>query len=228
MKKLAILAIVALAALGLTAYAIAAPAPPRRGGGALGPPDTLEAANPAGIEIDLPATAMAPEQNPLWNGDAPGLSSDGPGGDHAQGPPVKITTDNRAGHTVDLPEQSMALDKNPLWNGDAPGLSSDGPDGDHAQGPPEKTPTVNPADHKIELPGHAEAVVSEKNPHWGGGAPGAENRQGLVGDHGQGPREKQEVCHKPGTPAEKTLKLPRPAAEHHTAKHGDTANACPS
>lgn len=34
------------------------------------------------------------------------------------------------------------------------------------------------------------------------------------------------VCHKPGTPAQKTLTLPLPAAQAH-AKHGDTLGACP-
>jgi hypothetical protein len=34
------------------------------------------------------------------------------------------------------------------------------------------------------------------------------------------------ICHKPGTPAEKTLVLPRPAAPGHL-RHGDSLGACP-
>ncbi len=34
------------------------------------------------------------------------------------------------------------------------------------------------------------------------------------------------VCHKPGSPAQKTLMLPRPAVEAHIG-HGDTPGPCP-
>ncbi len=34
------------------------------------------------------------------------------------------------------------------------------------------------------------------------------------------------VCHKPGTPAQKTMTLPQPAAEAHL-RHGDTLGPCP-
>lgn len=34
------------------------------------------------------------------------------------------------------------------------------------------------------------------------------------------------ICHKPGTPAEKTLVIPEPALNAHL-RHGDTLGACP-
>jgi hypothetical protein len=34
------------------------------------------------------------------------------------------------------------------------------------------------------------------------------------------------VCHKPGTPAQKTMTLPQPAVEAHL-RHGDTLGSCP-
>lgn len=40
-------------------------------------------------------------------------------------------------------------------------------------------------------------------------------------------QDKVTICHKPGTPAEKTLTLPPKAAERHIAAHGDTRGACP-
>jgi hypothetical protein len=43
----------------------------------------------------------------------------------------------------------------------------------------------------------------------------------------QGPPEEQTICHKPGTPAQKTMTLPQPAAEAHL-RHGDTAGPCPT
>jgi hypothetical protein len=39
--------------------------------------------------------------------------------------------------------------------------------------------------------------------------------------------EEQTICHKPGTPAQKTMTLPQPAAEAHL-RHGDTAGPCPT
>lgn len=44
-----------------------------------------------------------------------------------------------------------------------------------------------------------------------------------VGDHSP---SKVEMCHKPGTPAEKTLTVSQSAAEAH-ARHGDTPGPCP-
>lgn len=41
------------------------------------------------------------------------------------------------------------------------------------------------------------------------------------------PGDKVAVCHKPGTPAQKTLFLPPPAARAHMG-HGDTPGACGS
>lgn len=35
------------------------------------------------------------------------------------------------------------------------------------------------------------------------------------------------ICHQPGTPAEKTMTLPAPAAESHRRAHGDRAGPCP-
>ncbi len=35
------------------------------------------------------------------------------------------------------------------------------------------------------------------------------------------------VCHKPGTPAQKTMTLPQPAVRAHVG-HGDTLGACPA
>lgn len=45
-------------------------------------------------------------------------------------------------------------------------------------------------------------------------------------NHPPGPPDKVTICHKPGTPAEKTLTLPHQAAEHHIASHGDTLGPC--
>ncbi len=199
MKKLAILAVLALAAMALTAYAAVGP-------GLLGPD----------------------EGGPVQNV--------GPAAHDPQGPPETVATVNPAGVEVALPEQAADIvsDKNQVWNGGAPGLTrASGPASDGGAGPPaEKPPTMvkteNPAGVSIELPQHALAIVSEKNPVWNGGAPGAEKRQGPAGNEGQGPPEKQQVCHKPGTPAAKTLKLPRPAAEHHKDAHKDSSGPCPS
>lgn len=41
-----------------------------------------------------------------------------------------------------------------------------------------------------------------------------------------GPPDRVTVCHKPGTPVQKTLTLPRKTAEKHIANHGDTLGAC--
>jgi hypothetical protein len=38
--------------------------------------------------------------------------------------------------------------------------------------------------------------------------------------------ERVTICHKPGTPAEKTLSIPRPALDSHLG-HGDTMGPCP-
>ncbi len=40
------------------------------------------------------------------------------------------------------------------------------------------------------------------------------------------PPEEVTICHKPGTPAQKTLTLPRKAAEKHIAAHGDSLGPC--
>jgi len=41
-----------------------------------------------------------------------------------------------------------------------------------------------------------------------------------------GPPVKETICHKYGTPAQKTLTLPHPAAVKHMEEHGDTKGAC--
>ncbi len=46
------------------------------------------------------------------------------------------------------------------------------------------------------------------------------------GGQPQGPQDRVTICHKPGTSAQKTLTLPRKAAERHIANHGDTLGAC--
>jgi hypothetical protein len=46
------------------------------------------------------------------------------------------------------------------------------------------------------------------------------------GGQPQGPQDRVTMCHKPGTPAQETLTLPRKAAETHIANHGDTLGAC--
>ena len=48
----------------------------------------------------------------------------------------------------------------------------------------------------------------------------------VVASQGDGPPDQVVICHKPGTPAEKTMTLPRPAAENHIRSHGDTAGPC--
>jgi hypothetical protein len=45
------------------------------------------------------------------------------------------------------------------------------------------------------------------------------------GDGNGGQETRINVCHKPGTPAEKTLSLPQPAVPAHLG-HGDTEGAC--
>ncbi len=40
------------------------------------------------------------------------------------------------------------------------------------------------------------------------------------------PQAKIDICHKPGTPAEKTLSIPEKAALKHIEKHGDTMGPC--
>jgi len=45
-------------------------------------------------------------------------------------------------------------------------------------------------------------------------------------NHPPGPPSTVTICHKPGTPAQKTLTLPHNAAAHHIAAHGDTTGAC--
>lgn len=42
-----------------------------------------------------------------------------------------------------------------------------------------------------------------------------------------GSQDRVTICHKPGTPAEKTLTLPLKAAARHILSHGDTLGACP-
>ena len=44
----------------------------------------------------------------------------------------------------------------------------------------------------------------------------------VVASGGDGPPDQMVICHNPGTPAEKTMTLPRPAAENHIRSHGDT------
>lgn len=46
------------------------------------------------------------------------------------------------------------------------------------------------------------------------------------GSQPPGPSDRITICHEPGTPAQKTLTLPRKAAEKHIANHGDTLGAC--
>jgi len=48
----------------------------------------------------------------------------------------------------------------------------------------------------------------------------------AIANHPSGPPDKVVICHKPGTPAEKTLTLPHPAAEAHIRAHGDTPGPC--
>jgi hypothetical protein len=52
----------------------------------------------------------------------------------------------------------------------------------------------------------------------------ASRSQGGVEKEGGG-QEKVTICHKPGTPAEKTLRVAAPAVDAHLA-HGDTVGAC--
>ncbi len=53
----------------------------------------------------------------------------------------------------------------------------------------------------------------------------------AVGQHsppvGQQSPARVQVCHKIGTPAQKTLTLPQPAADAH-ARHGDAPGPCPA
>lgn len=48
----------------------------------------------------------------------------------------------------------------------------------------------------------------------------------AVANHPPGPPAKTTICHKPGKPAEKTLRLPHKAAARHMDRHGDTAGPC--
>ena len=48
----------------------------------------------------------------------------------------------------------------------------------------------------------------------------------AIANHPPGPPDKVMICHKPGTPAEKTLTLPHQAADQHMASHGDSAGPC--
>lgn len=48
----------------------------------------------------------------------------------------------------------------------------------------------------------------------------------ALANHPPGPPDKVTICHKPGTPAQKTLTLPHRAAEKHIARHGDTLGPC--
>lgn len=48
----------------------------------------------------------------------------------------------------------------------------------------------------------------------------------ALANHPPGPPVQVTICHKFGTPAQKTLTLPHPAAEHHIAAHGDTLGIC--
>lgn len=47
----------------------------------------------------------------------------------------------------------------------------------------------------------------------------------ALANHPPGPPERVTICHKPGTPAQKELTLPHPAAASHL-RHGDTAGPC--
>ena len=49
----------------------------------------------------------------------------------------------------------------------------------------------------------------------------------VFANHPQGPPEKVTICHKYGTPAQKSLTLPYQATEKHMV-HGDTLGACGS
>jgi hypothetical protein len=50
---------------------------------------------------------------------------------------------------------------------------------------------------------------------------------GAVGGSASADSHGVVICHKPGTPAEKTLRLPETAARSHVASHGDTRGPCP-
>lgn len=68
----------------------------------------------------------------------------------------------------------------------------------------------------------AALLVATAVPMVGGGSALANHR----GQGNQGPPDMTTICHKPGTPAEKTLELPHQAADNHIAKHSDTLGAC--
>lgn len=48
----------------------------------------------------------------------------------------------------------------------------------------------------------------------------------VVATQDNAPPEQVVICHKPGTPAEKTMTLPQPGAENHIRSHGDTMGPC--
>ena len=48
----------------------------------------------------------------------------------------------------------------------------------------------------------------------------------ALANHPPAPPDKETICHKPGTTAQKTLTLPHQAAEKHIEEHGDTPGAC--
>lgn len=72
--------------------------------------------------------------------------------------------------------------------------------------------------------GAASAVIFPMLPAVGQHSP-------PVGEHsppvGHESPARVQVCHKIGTPAEKTLTLPQPAADAH-ARHGDAPGPCPA
>ncbi len=62
-------------------------------------------------------------------------------------------------------------------------------------------------------------LLASAVPLFGGGS--------ALANHPPGPSDgsMKTVCHKAGTPAEKTLTIPHRAADNHIAKHGDTLGA---
>jgi hypothetical protein len=101
--------------------------------------------------------------------------------------------------------------------------------------------------HDRALPWYRHDGRGDGTGAWDGSLPGAEKRMANVkqfllaivaavgiamgtpiasGGQPLGLPERVAICHKPGTPAQKTLTLPRKVAEKLIATHGDTLGAC--